>query len=62
MPSELDRRFDEKLAELTGPDGRLVIGRDTRGQAIVEQFSGNAARAVSRLLRSPRRKRGDRRR
>ena len=38
MPSELDRRFDAKLAELTGPDGRLVIGRDTRGQAIVENF------------------------
>jgi acyl-CoA synthetase (AMP-forming)/AMP-acid ligase II len=38
MPSELDRRFDEKLAEVTGPGGRLVIGTDDQGRAIVTNF------------------------
>jgi acyl-CoA synthetase (AMP-forming)/AMP-acid ligase II len=38
MPSELDRRVDEELARVTGPGGRLVIGRDELGRAIVENF------------------------
>src|SRR5438034_9466439 len=38
MPSELDRRYDEALARVTGPGGTLVIGRDERGQAIVTNF------------------------
>ena len=38
MPSELDRRFDEELARVTGPGGRLVIGRDELGRAIVENL------------------------
>jgi acyl-CoA synthetase (AMP-forming)/AMP-acid ligase II len=38
MPSELDRRFDAELARVTGPGGRLVIGRDELGRAIVENF------------------------
>ena len=38
MPSELDRRYDEMLAELTGPGGPLVIERDTRGRPIVGNF------------------------
>ena len=38
MPSELDRRFDEELATLIGPGGRLVIGEDALGRAIVENF------------------------
>jgi long-chain acyl-CoA synthetase len=38
MRSELDRRFDEELARVTGPGGRLVIGRDELGRAIVENF------------------------
>jgi long-chain acyl-CoA synthetase len=38
MPSELDRRFDEELARVIGPDGRLVIGRDELGRAIVENL------------------------
>src|SRR5690242_15134462 len=38
MPSELDRRFDEELARVTGPGGRLVIGKDELGRAIVENF------------------------
>jgi acyl-CoA synthetase (AMP-forming)/AMP-acid ligase II len=38
MPSELDRRFDEELARVIGPGGRLVIGRDGLGCAIVENF------------------------
>ena len=35
MPSELDRRYDEVLAELTGAGGRLLIDRDEDGRAIV---------------------------
>ena len=38
MPSELDRRYDEELAEVTGPGGRLVIGQDEQGRAIVANF------------------------
>ena len=38
MPSELDRRYDAALAEVTGPGGTLVIGKDERGQAIVTNF------------------------
>ena len=38
MPSELDRSFDEQLAALTAPGGRLVIGKDERGQAILTNF------------------------
>jgi long-chain acyl-CoA synthetase len=38
MPSELDRRFDEELARVVGPGGRIVIGRDELGRAIVENF------------------------
>jgi len=38
MPSELDRRFDEELARVVAPGGRLVIGRDDLGRAIVENL------------------------
>jgi acyl-CoA synthetase (AMP-forming)/AMP-acid ligase II len=38
MPSELDRRYDEALAQVTGPGGTLAIGKDERGQAIVTNF------------------------
>ena len=38
MPNELDRRFDEELARVVGPGGRLVIGQDELGRAIVENF------------------------
>ena len=38
MPNELDRRFDEELARVTGPGGRLTIGSDDRGRAIVTNF------------------------
>ena len=38
MPSELDTRFDEMLAKVTGPGGRLVIGSDEQGRAIVANF------------------------
>jgi long-chain acyl-CoA synthetase len=38
MTSELDRRFDEELARVTGPGGRLVIGRDDLGRAVVGNF------------------------
>ena len=35
MASELDRRFDQELARIVGPGGRLVIGADELGRAIV---------------------------
>jgi acyl-CoA synthetase (AMP-forming)/AMP-acid ligase II len=35
MPSELDRKVDAALAEVTGPGGRVQIGRDAQGRAIV---------------------------
>ena len=38
MRSELDRKFDEELARVTGPGGRLAIGRDEHGRAIVTNF------------------------
>src|SRR3954452_13461518 len=38
MPSELDRRYDDTLAEVTGPGGTIVIGKDERGQVIVTNF------------------------
>ena len=38
MASELDRRFDDMLARVTGPGGRIVIGQDEAGRAIVTNF------------------------
>jgi acyl-CoA synthetase (AMP-forming)/AMP-acid ligase II len=38
MQNELDRRYDEELARVTGPGGRLVIGQDELGRAIVTNF------------------------
>jgi long-chain acyl-CoA synthetase len=38
MATELDRRFDETLAAVTAPGGRLVIGSDSQGRAIVENL------------------------
>ena len=38
MPSELDRKFDDMLAQVTGPGGRLIIGEDEQGRAIVSNF------------------------
>ncbi len=35
MPTELDRRFDAMIAQLTGPGGQVVIDRDPQGRAIV---------------------------
>ena len=46
--SDLDRRFDEMMARVTGPGGRLVIERDTEGRAIV----GNFPATVPGLLRT----------
>src|SRR3954447_15478189 len=38
MPNELDRRYDEELARVIGPGGRLIIGKDELGRAIVTNF------------------------
>ena len=40
MPNELDRRFDDELATVIAPGGRLVIERDDAGRAIVANFPG----------------------
>ena len=47
MASDLDTRFDEMLARVTGPGGQLVIERDAEGRAIV----GNFPATVPGLLR-----------
>jgi len=38
MQSDLDRRFDEVLARVTGPGGMLEIERDERGRATVAKL------------------------
>ena len=38
MASELDLRFDAELARVVGPGGRLVVGKDALGRAIVDNF------------------------
>ena len=38
MLTELDRRFDEMLAAVTGPGGRVVLGKDAQGRTIVENL------------------------
>ena len=48
MASELDRKFDATLAAVTGPGGRLVIGEDEQGRAIVANFPAT----VPALLRT----------
>ncbi|MBV9883927.1 MAG: acyl--CoA ligase [Sphingomonadaceae bacterium] len=35
MPSALDREYDEVLAQVTGPNGRIQLGRDAQGRVIV---------------------------
>ena len=40
MATELDRKFDETLAAVTGTGGRLALGRDEKGRAIVENLPG----------------------
>ena len=38
MKTELDRKVDETLAEVTAPGGRLIIERDEQGRAFVANF------------------------
>ena len=38
MPSELDLKYDDMLARIIGPGGRLIIGEDEQGRAIVTNF------------------------
>ncbi len=40
MQSELDRKFDDTLAQIVGPGGRLIIERDELGRAFVANFPG----------------------
>jgi acyl-CoA synthetase (AMP-forming)/AMP-acid ligase II len=40
LKTELDRKFEEILAEVTAPGGRLVIDHDDRGRAFVANFPG----------------------
>ena len=48
MASELDRKFDETLAAVTGPGGRIVIDHDDKGRA----FVGNFPATLPSLFRS----------
>ena len=43
MPSELDRRYDAKLAELTVLGGSLVLDRDEHGRVILGNFPATLA-------------------
>jgi acyl-CoA synthetase (AMP-forming)/AMP-acid ligase II len=38
LASDLDRQYDEMLARVTGPGGRIAIDRDAEGRAIVANF------------------------
>jgi hypothetical protein len=38
VPSDLDRKFDAVLAAVIGPGGRVQIGQDEEGRAIVTNF------------------------
>ena len=38
MASDLDRKYDETLAALIGPGGRLIVAEDAQGRAIVTNF------------------------
>jgi len=38
MQSDLDRRFDEELAKVTAPGGKLEISHDAQGRAIVAKL------------------------
>ena len=38
MASDLDRKFDAVLATVTGPGGRIAVGTDGEGRAIVTNF------------------------
>jgi hypothetical protein len=38
LASDLDRQYDEMLARVTGPGGRIVIDKDAQGRAIVANF------------------------
>jgi len=40
VPSELDRKFDEVLAEKTGAGGSFIIERDPLGRAFIGNFPG----------------------
>ena len=48
MQSELDRKFDAVLAAITGPGGKLIIGRDDRTMAAAEalQAAGYDVRGI----------------
>jgi acyl-CoA synthetase (AMP-forming)/AMP-acid ligase II len=43
MQSDLDRRFDQVLARVTGPGGTVEIGRDEQGRAIAAKLPPTVA-------------------
>ena len=40
MASDLDRKFDETIAAIIGPGGRIVLDRDAEGRAFVSNLPG----------------------
>jgi acyl-CoA synthetase (AMP-forming)/AMP-acid ligase II len=38
MPSELDLKFDQMLAMVTGPGGRIILDKDEQGRTIAANF------------------------
>ena len=48
MPSELDRRFDEELARVVGPGGRLVVGTGRARPRDRREFPRDAAGVLPR--------------
>lgn len=51
MPSDLDHRFDEMLAKVTGPGGKIELGRDSQGRAIVTNLPGTLPALFSTFCR-----------
>jgi long-chain acyl-CoA synthetase len=50
MASDLDRKFDATLAQVTGPGGRVVVDA-MQGRAIVGNFPGHLPDVFRHFLR-----------
>ena len=62
MPSALDRKYDAVLAEVTGETGRVQIGRDAEGRAIVANLPPTLPGLFDAFCAAERRDRGGGRR